>query len=164
MEDQIKYGSQVIITKDDLREQEEIDLIKKEIKNIRANEVHTGYKNQDDKWWQDILLKYSDGRQIDPASLSHSKHPESFALQNVSLKSGNMLIYFLELIVRGAFGNIDRAKGIIKCGDAMLRFDLVGDLWSVTGFDENNEDTVCVILGDKIDRNGLREFLVYKNR
>ncbi|MBQ0104912.1 MAG: hypothetical protein KBT47_02615, partial [Armatimonadetes bacterium] len=118
----------------------------------------------DDKWWQGLLLKYSDGREIDPASLSHSKHPESFAVKNVSLPSGNMLIYFLELVVRGAFGNIDRAKGLIKCGESMLRFDSVGGLWSVTGFDENNEDTVCVVLGNNIDRNRLREFLVYNKK
>lgn len=163
LEDQIKYGSEVIITKDDLRENEEINAIKNDIEKITEKNVKIGYKNLNDDWWQEILLKYSDGRKIDPASLTHSKHPESFAVQNVSLLSGNMLIYFLELIVRGAFGNIDRAKGIIKCGEAMLRFDLVGELWSVTGFDESNEDTVCVILGDKIDRNALREFLVYKS-
>lgn len=162
LNNQIEYGANVVITKPELAEKEELDIIQKEVKSINSKGTIVGWYDCPKEWWEGLLLQYSDGRKIDPESLKHAKHPESFAIQNVSLPTANYLLVFLELIVRGAFGNIDRAKGLIKCGDAMLRFDVVGSLWSVTGFDEENEDTVCVILGDKINRNRLREFLVYK--
>lgn len=162
LNNQIEFGSKVVITKPELCPKEELDIIKNEIKTINGEDPVVGWYKCSKEWWEDLLLHYSDGRTVNPETLKHAKHPESFAVQNVSLPTANYLLVFLELVVRGAFGNIDRAKGLIKCGDAMLRFDSVGSLWSVTGFDETNEDTVCVILGEKIDRNRLREFLVYK--
>ncbi|MBQ0104490.1 MAG: GTP-binding protein, partial [Armatimonadetes bacterium] len=77
LENQIEYGSEVIITKDDLADTAECSKIKDYVEKITTGNIKIGYKDLDDKWWQGLLLKYSDGREIDPASLSHSKHPES---------------------------------------------------------------------------------------
>lgn len=170
LNNQIEYGSEVVITKPELCSEKELDIIEKEIKALNPGNVIRGWQKCPKEWWEGLLLRYADGRVIDPESLKHAKHPETFAFQNVFLPTPNCLLVFLELIVRGAFGNIDRAKGIVKCGcvsdknenseekTSYLRFDLVGSLWSVTGFEGEDKDTVCVILGDKINRNRLKEF------
>ena len=84
---------------------------------------------------------------------------ETFALKDTSFSGGTDLLFFLEDLVRGEFGSICRAKGIVNSDRLAVRFDVVDTAYSITGFD--GEDTSQgVFIGRNIKRNTLRKRLL----
>ena len=80
-------------------------------------------------------------------------------MTNVSLRSPDRLIYTLENLIRGEFGNIVRAKGFLKANDIGLSFDMADNRYSIM-FTESVEDAKIVFIGQDIKRQKLRRFLL----
>ena len=55
----------------------------------------------------------------------------------------------LEDCLRGEFGHIVRAKGVLPAGGEMLRFDLADRQYAITGSPEGK--TQCVFIGTELD-------------
>lgn len=72
----------------------------------------------------------------------------SIAIKNVSLPTENHLLWFLDALVAGTFGEIVRAKGFLPCGGQLLRFDVVDRAWQVSGAEAyKDEEATCVFIG-----------------
>ena len=84
-------------------------------------------------------------------------------LTDVELPSENHLLLFLQGVVSGVFGDICRAKGYLKTGNAWLRFDVVDRTYSITGMEEM-PDSRGVFIGKNLKRGLLREALQKKLR
>jgi len=63
------------------------------------------------------------------------------------------LVVFLEDCLRGEFGNIVRAKGVIPAGGEMLRFDLADRQYAVTGSQDRKAQ--AVFIGTNLDAQAL---------
>ena len=59
---------------------------------------------------------------------------ETVTLTDVFVRHPLYLMRFLDLVTKGAFGRIPRAKGYLPCGGDWVRFDLVEDHWMISGF------------------------------
>lgn len=115
------------------------------------------YKNMPKEWWLSLLNSYLDERyETSVIGTDNSPMPESISMKGCGLKDENKLLYLLEDIIRGRFGNIVRAKGFIKCGNTNLRYDVAGERYAVTGAEESDVSDV-VFIGKDINRKLLRE-------
>ena len=90
---------------------------------------------------------------------------ESLSLwRGVSLPTENHLLWFLDALGAGVFGEVVRAKGLLPCGGQWLRFDVVDRAWSVTGAEppaEGEKDgALAVFIGPEVRRPWLRETLL----
>lgn len=89
---------------------------------------------------------------------------ESLSLSGIELPTENHLIWFLDALVAGVFGEVVRAKGALPCGGQWLRFDVVDRAWSVTGAEppaEGEKDgALAVFIGPEVRRPWLRETLL----
>ena len=62
----------------------------------------------------------------------------------------------LESVARGAFGDVDRVKGIVPAGAGWVRFDVAGGRASMTAFAPSGNETARVIaIGRTVDETGL---------
>ena len=103
-------------------------------------------------------------------SHSHSHHSQhhhnhnddsgftSIAIKNASLPTENHLLWFLDALVAGTFGEIVRAKGFLPCGGQLLRFDVVDRAWQVSGAEAyKDEEPTCVFIGTNFKASWLNE-------
>lgn len=60
------------------------------------------------------------------------------------------LIMLLEDALRGRYGGIVRAKGILETGGGYVRFDLADGLYSITGADGVSTEPQCVFIGRQL--------------
>lgn len=103
-------------------------------------------------------------------SHSHSHHNQhhhnhnddsgftSIAIKNASLPTENHLLWFLDALVAGTFGEIVRAKGFLPCGGQLLRFDVVDRAWQVSGAEAyKDEEPSCVFIGTNFKASWLNE-------
>ena len=67
------------------------------------------------------------------------------------------LIIILEMMLRGEFGDIVRAKGFVQAGDQNLQFDLAGTKYSIL-FLENEVSSKSVFIGKNILRQRIRKY------
>ena len=70
--------------------------------------------------------------------------PETFSFENIRMEAPETLWCFLEQIIRGAFGNIIRAKGQFAAGDQFLQFDVADHRYSITGTEQKKRRPGCV--------------------
>ncbi|MBQ3405612.1 MAG: GTP-binding protein, partial [Oscillospiraceae bacterium] len=86
---------------------------------------------------------------------------ETYTVYNCRMVSPVALLWLLERVIRGYFGQIIRAKGILPAGKEWVRFDVVNGKVAITGFDESTENAKaeCVWIGRAIDRLALRDYL-----
>lgn len=82
--------------------------------------------------------------------------PQQITLKNVALSSLAELIVLLEDILRGRFGYIPRAKGVLRIGAEHLRFDLADGFYAIIGADEKSPESQCTFIGNHLDAKGLR--------
>lgn len=82
--------------------------------------------------------------------------PQQITLKNVGLATPAELIILLEDILRGRFGYIPRAKGVVRVGAEHLRFDLADGLYAIIGADEKSPESQCTFIGNHLDAKGLR--------
>ena len=60
---------------------------------------------------------------------------------------------FLEDVIHYSFGNIPRAKGVIRVGKEYIRFDVADRMYGIIGSDETT--TECVFIGNHMDVNNI---------
>ena len=63
----------------------------------------------------------------------------------------------LEQIIRGAFGNIIRAKGQFAAGDQFLQFDVADHRYSITGTEQKNAGQ-AVFIGNDMNEDAIRQY------
>lgn len=111
-----------------------------------------------------VRARASAGRRLAGAPSAADDGFDSLSLSDLSLPSESHLLWFLDALVAGVFGEVVRAKGYLPCGGQWLRFDVVDRMWQVTGYEPGGggagSEPTAVLIGPSIRRPWLREVLV----
>jgi G3E family GTPase len=167
--DQVKHASKIVFSKS---ENESPDVLQRATEQIRAiNEnaeiISSHYSTMDDQWWN-ALFETSESAAKAVETPEYRKNslkfglaqnvgqPQQFSFKDVHLSSPAELIVLLEDVLRGRFGYIPRAKGLVLVGAKYLRFDLADGLYAIIGADENEPKSQCTFIGNNLDVKGLR--------
>lgn len=136
-------------------------------KNPAAHIVDVPYDQLDDSFFSGLLEHdLEPGRSAAPVEKGAPADDdfESLSLAGIDLPSESHLLWFLDALVAGVFGEVVRAKGALPCGGQWLRFDVVDRAWSVTGAEEGAPhepgDAIGVFIGPEVRRPWLRETLL----
>ena len=115
-------------------------------------------------FWQSLLEKTFEFEKDENGGLkrvfgTEEKTPqeelESLSMEGVMMHSPERLLAVMELLVRGAFGTVTRAKGFLRCPERWYRFDLVDGDYAVTGCEEMEEGR-AVVIGKDLKRGNIR--------
>ncbi len=161
--DQISAAHTLIISKMERASPEEMERLR-----IRLREIHPGaeiltrhYTAMDDGWWSGLLERGYRGERFPIPRESEEKRPETYAMTDVSLERPEELICFLEQLIRGKFGEVYRAKGVLMAGPQALRFDMTDARYEIL-LTEPAEDTGKVVfIGENLARQALAEVFRY---
>ena len=156
--DQIEFADTVIFSKSENLSDNEKEKLSLEVKSINnsCNIVSDHYSTQPDSWWDSLLLKYLDGTVEIPIKDETAEMPDSFSLNNISVRSVEKFIIFLENLIRGMYGNVFRAKGSFAVKGLNLRFDVADNRYLVE-LDTYEISDKVVFIGNDIKKQKIRE-------
>ena len=156
--DQIEFADTVIFSKSENLSENEKEKLGIEVKSINnsCNIVSDHYSTQSDNWWDSLLLRYLDGTVDIPIKDETAEMPDSFSLNNISVRSVEKFIIFLENLIRGMYGNVFRAKGSFTVKGLNLRFDVADNRYLVELDTDEISDKV-VFIGNDIKKQKIRE-------
>ena len=156
--DQIEFADTVIFSKSENLSDNEKEKLSLEVKSINnsCNIVSDHYSTQPDSWWESLLLKYLDGTVEIPIKDETAEMPDSFSLNNISVRSVEKFIIFLENLIRGMYGNVFRAKGSFTIKGLNLRFDVADNRYLVE-LDTYEISDKVVFIGNDIKKQKIRE-------
>ena len=166
--DQVKHASKIVFSKSENESPDVLQRVTKQIRAINENAeiISSHYSTMDDQWWN-ALFETSESAAKAVETPEYRKNslkfglaqnvgqPQQFSFKDVHLSSPAELIVLLEDVLRGRFGYIPRAKGLVLVGAEYLRFDLADGLYAIIGADENEPKSQCTFIGNKLDFEGL---------
>ena len=170
--DQVKHASKIVFSKSENESPELLQRATEQIRAINADAeiISSHYSTMDDAWWNALFkgsqsaAKVIEAPEYRKRSLGYSLNdvaqnlgqPQQITLKNVALSSPAELIVLLEDVLRGRFGYIPRAKGVVLVGAEYLRFDLADNLYAIIGADEKEPKSQLTFIGNRLDVEGLR--------
>ena len=161
-QDQIRTAGTVMISKPETPDTALYAQVEAKVHemNPEAYVLPCHYTKMDQEWWDSLLTTSYSGESIKQVEDS-SIDLETYTVYNCRMVSPVALLWLLERVIRGYFGQIIRAKGILPAGKEWVRFDVVNGKVAITGFDESTENAKaeCVWIGRAIDRLALRDYL-----
>lgn len=102
--------------------------------NPAAQIVSEHYTRMGPDFWQGLLARRWDGTvETPPETAGPQILPDSYSLRRVSLRAPGQLILLAEGLIRGAYGNIIRAKGVVEAGGVPLRLDVADGRYVIGG-------------------------------
>lgn len=157
--EQISSARTVIVSKTEQAGSEEKKNLKKLLGKWNPNgEIITDhYSTLDNKWYMSLLERGFDGRILESFKSENRELPDTFSLRQASLDSPEKLFILMEQIISGVYGNILRAKGYLKAGDHMFKFDIADGKYSLTGMGKE-EKGKAVFIGKDIQRQKIRKY------
>jgi len=156
--DQIEFADTLIFSKTENLANEEKDKLNLEVSEINHNckIITDHYSTLPDSFWDSLLLKYLDGAIEIPLKEDPDNMPDSFSLNDISIRSVERFIIFLENLIRGHYGNVFRAKGSFDIKGLNLRFDVADSRYQIeVGTDEISDKVVFI--GNEIKKQKIRE-------
>ncbi len=162
--DQIAAAGSILVSKMEGADKDDLFRLGQELRAINSKaEIFTDhYTSNPDAWWEGLLARPF-GSLKPTSSEADAPDLENLGLTEVELPSANHLLLFLQGVVSGVFGDICRAKGYLKAGNAWLRFDVADRTYSITGIEEM-PDSRSIFIGKDLKRGWLREALQKKLR
>jgi len=170
--DQVKHASKIVFSKSENESPELLQRATEQIRTLNADAeiISSHYSTMDDQWWNALFegsqsaAKAVETPEYRKRSLGYSLNdvaqnlgqPQQITLKNVALSSLAELIVLLEDVLRGRFGYIPRAKGVVLVGAEYLRFDLADNLYAIIGADEKEPKSQLTFIGNRLDVEGLR--------
>lgn len=179
--DQVRTAPVVVVSKAQLAGVGELEEVVAWVRSVNpdARIEARPWDELEDAWFSELLTHALDPGAAAPAEEADAAEDafESLSLSGIELPTENHLIWFLDALSAGVFGEIVRAKGMLRAGGQRLRFDMVDRMWSVTGAEDpegeaSDEGTgdggkaaasdagVGVFIGPTIHRPWLREALL----
>ena len=132
--------------------------------NPGAHVVARPYGELETGWFEGLLADAKMERSTAaPGRARRASAPEegfeSLSLAGATLPSEGHFLWLLDALVAGVFGRVARAKGTVRCGSRLLRFDVVDRAWSVTGAEAAGDEDrpTAVFIGVGLKRMWLRE-------
>ena len=159
-QDQIRTAGKIIISQPEQVDAELYEAVTAKVAEVNeeAEVLPVHYTKMGDDWWKSLLTTTYEGKKLEEVDES-SLGLETFPIKNCSVDSPPALMWILEAAGKGKFGQIIRAKGILKAGPAWVKFDLAGGTYSIEGLDEEESRKAkaeCVFIGWAIDRVALK--------
>jgi len=161
---QIENAGIVVFSKQENADPGFLDLIENEIRKISPdiNIQKEHYSQMDAEWFTDIMngtlgITCAD-RKTSKMSTAGQTNGESdteeieepldeISLRGMSFSSPGELVSFLQAVLFGKFGNIVRAKGVVRAGDEMLRFDIADSTYAIKEEDADSTVIQAVFIG-----------------
>ncbi len=158
--DQLEHARCIVVSKMEQADERQLRLLEKRLGEFNASApiLTTHYSKMEEVWWQRLLDTKYDGTSLSVPDNMTGQLPDSLSLREIALNAPEQAILFLEQLVREGFGSIIRAKGCIRAGNILLRFDVANGLYSVTGASADMEPR-AVFIGRDIRRQELRRVL-----
>ena len=126
--------------------------------NPEASVQAEHYSGREEEWWKDLLQMKEDKRR--PVTLSEEEaHIEQITVKDAAISGPGALAAMLEGIIYGRYGSIARAKGIVRCGKELLRFDVADGMYAIKAEEDDEAPSQCVFIGERISSKELLELL-----
>ncbi len=156
---QVANAGRVVFSKCEHTDREFIQNAVREIEKINSNAeiADRHYHEMDDEWWKNIMEIENTGEIQDEGGEEGSFSQVS--LTGISLSNPVELLILLEDCLHGEFGCVARAKGTIKIGREMVRFDLADRMYVLTAAME--EKSQCVFIGKFLNSSRIKSRLNY---
>lgn len=92
-----------------------------------------------------------------------AKQINQFTLKEGKLTNITELIFLLEDILHGSFGNIFRAKGVLQIGGDWIRYDLADLMYGIIKDENAKNDTQNIFIGYSINQEKIQNRFGIKN-
>ena len=169
--DQVRTAPVVVVSKAQLAGPGELEALTSWVRELNpaAQVVDQPWGALEDAWFCQLLTHDLDPARaaIQPEVALAEDEFESLSLAGIALPSESHLLWFLDALVAGVFGEVVRAKGYLPCGEKdgrggqWLRFDVVDRTWQVTGAEPPEDgQSLGVFIGPEVRRPWLREVLL----
>ena len=132
--DQIKSTKYIQLSKINLVQGDELEAIIKDIKTLNSD-----------------AIIYSD-------NFISEQEMQNMSFRDVECDSLGELIYFIDRILLGYFGNICRAKGTFKINNDYAHFELVDSTYEIY-FDENTKENNVVVIGNMLKTERIQNYI-----
>ena len=167
MEDQILNAGHVIFSKTEGMDADELEEVKRQIHEINPEaKITESYRDGKSKeWWTEVMSDeevhaavgrtgYGATGGKDYANGDSDKQPafEQMTFDLMEFNSVGALTVFCDDLLRKQYGDIARAKGVVKVGSDALRFDIADNSYVITGGEEPFQS---VFIGQGIEREKL---------
>lgn len=155
--DQLSSAHMILVSKMEQADEYQRERLKEALRtcNPTAKIVTDHYSTMPDEWWDSLLDTGYHGKSLRTIPEKAEISLETLALEGVYLEKPEQLLVLMEELIRGHYGNIIRAKGSLRAGDQLFRFDMADGIYSVTGMEEEMLGK-AVFIGNHIRRQRLR--------
>ncbi|MBR5704790.1 MAG: GTP-binding protein [Deltaproteobacteria bacterium] len=150
--DQIAHAGVVVFSKAEHADPDVLEEIAAQICliNPRAEIITEHYSLQPDAWWKRLMDLPAEAPAVSPDT------PAGERLSQLSFQTSHLhhpaeLVLLLEDCLRGEFGRVVRAKGVLPAGGELLRFDLADRQYAITGTPQAATQSVFIGTGLRKD-------------
>ncbi len=156
-EDQIAAAHTLVVSKMENAPPEEMEPLRVRLRELNpSGDILTRhYTTMDDAWWNRLQEQGYHGERFPIPQEGEEKRPENYALTGVCLDRPEELICFLEQLIRGRFGAVYRAKGVLMAGPQALRFDVTDGRYEVLLMEQAEDAGKAVFIGENLARQAL---------
>lgn len=161
--DQLASAGVVVLSKTEGMSADEREAAAELVRDAAPNAeiISSPYAEQSAEWWSS-LWRRDLGGEIRRAPEDADAGLESVGFSSASIAHPGAMAAFLERAIRGAYGRVVRAKGIVPFvadgARAALRFDIVDGSYSITDI-ESSEEPKAVFIGRALETDALRREL-----
>ena len=143
--DQLNTAGTVVLSKSENLSRSEFNEIYNELGiKDNINFSHEHYSKWPREKWLELLTNNITRKKINPAQTPEAKL-SSLALTNIKVSSPDELIYKLENLLSGNYGDIVRSKGFALIQNESINFSVVNGIYEITGSNNNNDSDIVVI-------------------
>lgn len=111
--------------------------------------------------WIRLLETDASGNRLEVQTAEEKDLPDTFSMKDASMRNPESLILMLEELIRGNFGGIVRAKGVVPIEGQLYRFDVADSRYAITGAEPGKKCQV-VFIGKDLKRQQLRRYFFEK--
>ena len=156
--DQIKSTKYIQLSKINLVQGDELEAIIKDIETLNSDAIiySDDYHNKNISYWDTFFEGNLSIKENDNFILEQEMQNMSF--RDVECDSLGELIYFIDRILLGYFGNICRAKGTFKIKNDYAHFELVDSTYEIY-FDENTKENNVVVIGNMLKTERIQNYI-----
>ena len=155
VKDHILNAGHVIFSKTEGMSVDELEEVKSKIKEINPDvKITESYQDgKSDEWWTEVMSDEAPAKVVS-ADNGDDGQPdfEQMTLDLIEFDRVGAVAGFCESLLSGQYGNIARAKGVVKVGTEAMRFDIADETYVITGGEEPFQS---VFIGKSIDREKL---------
>ena len=162
--DQIRNAGKIVLSK---IEREDPSVVREAVEQLRridpeADILDTPYQDVGPSFWESLFSV--PGQAIKTSEQSNQESPQLMqaTVRRGAFDTAGEAVQFLETLLHGGFGDIVRAKGVLKVGEEWMRFDLADGLYVLSGTPAENAKTQCVFIGKLVNRSLIEAKLLHQ--